>query len=224
MGHTKGDLTTAITHNLPSNWAWLGKVAIPQDEWVHLVAVYTGKVVEHYVNGLKVAAYALDGDVVGTEGCRFAIGARKVGCSTPGQMLVGLADEVFVLGRALEKEEVAALTKQAWQGACQAAIQCTSVAQCDDANSCTKDSCDTKSGGCVHAKQPMGSGCDDGNACTTSDTCNTVSCQAGPAKKCDDANPCTKDSCNPKAGCETTKLKNGTDCGGGKTCTSGVCK
>ncbi|MCB9740981.1 MAG: hypothetical protein H6747_17070 [Deltaproteobacteria bacterium] len=73
---------------------------------------------------------------------------------------------------------------------------------CDDNEQCTDDSCDTKTGDCQHAKK-SGS-CDDGNPCTTTDTCGdgatSYTCLAGPAKDCDDKLSCTVDSCDEKTG------------------------
>jgi hypothetical protein len=169
-------------------------VAVAQDKWVHVVAVYSGKVVEHYVDGLKIAAYALDGKVVGKD-CRFAIGARGVGCGKIWQILPGMVDEIFVLRRALEAEEVASLAMGNWKGGCQAAIKCSDLAQCDDANNCTDDSCDPKTGNCLHTLKAIGAPCDDGNPCTTPDTCKETSCVSGPAMKCAAGTTCKLGKC-----------------------------
>jgi len=40
---------------------------------------------------------------------------------------------------------------------------------------------------------------------------------------CDDSDPCTADGCAKGTGCKHTKLPDGAPCGGGKTCTGGVC-
>ncbi|MCO4760168.1 MAG: pre-peptidase C-terminal domain-containing protein [Myxococcales bacterium] len=45
-----------------------------------------------------------------------------------------------------------------------------------------------------------------------------------PKANCDDFNPCTTDACSAKTGCGHTPVKDGTSCGTGLTCTSGVCK
>jgi hypothetical protein len=45
-----------------------------------------------------------------------------------------------------------------------------------------------------------GATCDDGNACTTDDTCGAAGC-GGTAVDCDDGNPCTQDVCDPATGC-----------------------
>ena len=67
---------------------------------------------------------------------------------------------------------------------------------CDDANLCTTDSCDPKLG-CVFADNNVA--CNDGNACTVSDTCSGGSC-IGQGMNCDDGIACTKDVCDPASG------------------------
>ena len=57
-----------------------------------------------------------------------------------------------------------------------AADACISAADCDDANPCTDDLCDSDLG-CVHAE--VSHPCDDGNACSTADTCNGSVCIGG---------------------------------------------
>lgn len=46
-----------------------------------------------------------------------------------------------------------------------------------------------------------GQPCDDGDACTTEDTCLDGICAAGPPLDCDDSNSCTSDSCDLINGC-----------------------
>src|SRR5262249_18759308 len=110
---------------------------------------------------------------------------------------------------------------------------------CDDGNACTTtDAC--SNGNCVggrplnchdttpctpaprapptrakHANTPRPR--DDGNACTTNDTCSGGVCVGGAAPNCDDGNPCTDDSCNPATGCVHTN--NTAPCDDGNACT-----
>lgn len=71
-------------------------------------------------------------------------------------------------------------------------------ADCDDHNSCTKDECD-KTAGCVHT--PLtGQNCDDDDACTVGDKCDTGQCK-GMDRNCDDGNICTTDGCDALVGC-----------------------
>jgi RHS repeat-associated protein len=45
--------------------------------------------------------------------------------------------------------------------------------------------------------------CDDGNACTTNDQCNSDFCTGGPPLSCDDHDDCTVDYCDPASGCKS---------------------
>ncbi len=80
---------------------------------------------------------------------------------------------------------------------------------CDDANACTKDTCDPVKG-CQSVAGPTT--CDDANACTTGDKCTGTVCSAGTAVGCDDKNPCTVDSCDAVKGCLHANAVNGTVC------------
>ncbi len=92
---------------------------------------------------------------------------------------------------------------------------------CDDANTCTQDSCDPKTG-CQLAA--TASPCDDANACSTGDVCKDKACSAGAGKPdCDDKNPCTDDACDPKSGCTHTNNSAMCDDGDAKT-TGDMCK
>jgi hypothetical protein len=95
---------------------------------------------------------------------------------------------------------------------------------CNDNNGCTDDSCNPASG-CVYTNNT--SPCDDGNACTTNDTCGGGSCHGGDAPNCDDGNGCTNDSCNPASGCVHTNNSNpcndGNACTTNDTCGGGTC-
>jgi hypothetical protein len=84
---------------------------------------------------------------------------------------------------------------------------------CDDKNACTKDSCQAGVG-CVHDQ--ITGACNDGNACTTGDTCGGGSCVGSPVD-CNDGNPCTQDSCHPALGCQRTQIAG--PCDDGKSCT-----
>ena len=96
--------------------------------------------------------------------------------------------------------------------------------QCDDGNTADGDCCSST---CQF--EPTGSACNDGNACTLSDTCNaTGQCLSGPPRDCVDANVCTADSCDPAVGCVHAPLSGGACddgrlCTTGDTCQNGVC-
>ncbi len=89
---------------------------------------------------------------------------------------------------------------------------------CDDGNLCTHDSCDGKTGTCVHANNSAP--CSDGNACSEGDVCAQGSCASGAAKVCQDGNACTNDACDPlSAACLYTP--NAAPCSDGDACTIG---
>ena len=71
---------------------------------------------------------------------------------------------------------------------------------CSDDNACTQNACSADKG-CV-LTQVTGV-CNDGDACTSGDTCKGTTC-AGTAIVCQDNNPCTSDSCKPASGCSYT--------------------
>lgn len=104
--------------------------------------------------------------------------------------------------------------------------------QCNDNESCTTDSCDSSAAdansitGCVH--RPNSDSCDDGNACTTGDTCSGGTCTATAQLDCDDGNPCTDDTCRPASGCvyadNIAPCDDGNPCTNAERCTEGSCR
>jgi len=93
---------------------------------------------------------------------------------------------------------------------------------CEDSNICTDEYCDTKLG-CVVTNNSVG--CDDEDACTTSDTCADGACAPGPPLDCDDINDCTVDDCSSENGCTYQHVPNDTPCTqvADGTCQDGVC-
>ena len=97
--------------------------------------------------------------------------------------------------------------------------------------SATVDECgvcqhlDPNTGLCV-IDEP-GSPCDDGNACTTDETCMNGTCVIGAALDCDDDNDCTDDSCNPDTGCvnenNAAPCEDDNACTTNDTCSEGTC-
>jgi hypothetical protein len=98
-----------------------------------------------------------------------------------------------------------------------------------DGEQCTDDVCDG-AGTCTH---PNRSGsCDDGNSCSTGDTCVDGACTATPLPDdtaCDDFNDCTTESCQG-GNCVATNQPDGTACEdgylctAGETCAAGICE
>ena len=96
---------------------------------------------------------------------------------------------------------------------------------CDDNNPCTDDTCDPDSHLCVHVDNTAA--CDDGNACTTNDTCSAGTCVGGAPLSCDDSNVCTTDTCDSVKGCVHTDnsapCDDGNACTTNDTCAGGTC-
>src|SRR5207248_1529039 len=97
-----------------------------------------------------------------------------------------------------------------------------------DSNGCTDDSCDPATG-CVHT--PNTASCDDGDACTQTDTCQSGVCTGGDPVVCSASDQChVAGTCDPASGtCSNPPKANGTACNDGDACTqtdtcqSGVC-
>jgi hypothetical protein len=105
---------------------------------------------------------------------------------------------------------------------------CSSTAECDDSNPCTKDEC--TGGFCVYSFLPSGAPCNDGNACTSSDRCNSSGACSGDPKNVEDGNPCTHNECDPATGEIITvpgpsvPCNDGNPCTDGDSCSQGACK
>jgi hypothetical protein len=141
-------------------------------------------------------------------------------------------------------EECAHLTDQCNIGECIDGL-CTAVptpgVACDDGDPCTlsdictsagtcvgteldcselTDQCnigECQGGACVAVPTP-GVRCDDGNACTVEDTCDTTGACVGSPRVCDDGDVCTTDSCDPGSGCRFDAVV----CPVDETCCPGV--
>ncbi len=99
---------------------------------------------------------------------------------------------------------------------------------CGDGDPCTDDGCSAATGACAHKPRAAGATCDDGDACTTGDTCVDGKCTTKP-KSCDDGEACTADSCDKVKGCATTPNEgaacdDGDACTASDACASGQCK
>ncbi len=83
---------------------------------------------------------------------------------------------------------------------------------------CTPSAC--VDGFCQAAELPNSATCEDGDACTTLQTCLDGKCQGGIGQNCDDGNPCSEDQCDLNHGCQHALL-NGGPCDDGNACTVG---
>ncbi len=103
---------------------------------------------------------------------------------------------------------------------------CTALDQCHEAGVC-----DPLSGACSAPEKPSGTACDDGNACTLADTCQSGSCVAATTKTCAPLDQCHDAGvCSPQTGaCSNPAKPNGASCSDGNACTqsdscvSGAC-
>lgn len=84
---------------------------------------------------------------------------------------------------------------------------------CDDANPCTTDTCDPKTGKCAHTNVKDGEACASTDKCAKAALCAAGQCKVATTLSCDDGDVCTKDTCDPKTGgCTTSNAANGTAC------------
>ena len=115
-----------------------------------------------------------------------------------------------------------------FNGACEGAspVVCEAPDQCHEAGVCN-----TESGVCDYANKADNTSCDDGDACTTTDTCQTGTCQGANPVVCDAADQCHEPGvCNSENGqCDYANKANGTACDDGNSstgndaCSDGVC-
>ena len=95
---------------------------------------------------------------------------------------------------------------------------CTERGACDGAGACAYDAseaivcpappddcgayvCDTATGDCGLTPVAPGTGCDDGDACSGPDLCDSAGVCVGRVVRCDDGLACTADSCDDGDGC-----------------------
>lgn len=76
-------------------------------------------------------------------------------------------------------------------------------------------------GGCQYPTSVRS--CDDGNACTTGDSCSNGACVTTGLLNCDDGNACTTDSCDPVVGCRHVPTSGNACVTGSGECPTGMC-
>jgi len=95
---------------------------------------------------------------------------------------------------------------------------CGVNADCHDGDPCTADLCSLANKTCY--TEPVSGPCDDGNACTVNDKCNTKAVCEGTSMPCDDGNVCTIDACGTLGQqCAFTDVAPGTPCDDDIGCT-----
>jgi hypothetical protein len=94
-------------------------------------------------------------------------------------------------------------------------VVCTASDQCH-----TAGTCNSSTGTCSNPVANNGTSCNDGNACTQSDTCQGGGCSSGPPVICTALDQChTAGACDPTTGvCSNPIQPNGTSCQDGNLC------
>jgi probable HAF family extracellular repeat protein len=107
--------------------------------------------------------------------------------------------------------------------ACQAGIcKGTNPVTCAAANQChVAGTCDPTTGSCSQPAKPNGTACNDGNACTQSDICQTGTCTGSNPVTCAASDQChAAGVCNTSTGvCPNPAKADGTSCSDGNACT-----
>ncbi len=105
-------------------------------------------------------------------------------------------------------------------------VVCTAQDQCHEIGAC-----DTVTGACSNPVSPNGTGCNDGDACTQTDTCQTGACTGANPVVCTAQDQCHEiGACDTGTGvCSNPASPNGSGCDDGDACTAdetclgGVC-
>ena len=84
-----------------------GSVDLPEDEWVHVAAVYDGAKMELFVDGVAVGSIAKSGSVTTDAGVSTWIGGNPPGAGD--RPWDGLIEDVRIYDRALAAAEIGAL-------------------------------------------------------------------------------------------------------------------
>jgi hypothetical protein len=158
-----------------------------------------------------------DGNVcTQTDTCQtgVCVGSNPVVCAATDQChtagvcdaLTGCSNPTVANGTACNDGNVCTQTDICQTGVCVGSnpVVCAAIDQCHTAGVCDAVT------GCSDPAKPDGTACNDGNACTGTDTCQTGVC-GGIAVACDDNNDCTSDSCDPAAGCVHTDQRTAVD-------------
>ena len=107
------------------------------------------------------------------------------------------------------------------------ALQCKKNRDCQDGDPCTVDRCDRATKTCVYTPAANGTACNDQNACTRTDTCQTGVCVGANPVVCTEADQCHGvGTCDPATGtCSNPPAPDDTPCNDYNTCTqTDVCQ
>jgi hypothetical protein len=105
-------------------------------------------------------------------------------------------------------------------GACQATDLCANV-HCSSSDQCHVAYCDPTNGQCVDEAKVEGFTCNDGNACTQSDSCHAGACVGENPVSCEASDQChVPGTCNPATGaCSNPIAADGSACNDNNACT-----
>ena len=157
-------------------------------------------------SGGEVLQVAHDGGLYGyrTIGASVLFGGIKAGTDTADAMMVRILN-FFQNG----------LADTPPNGIC-TPISCTAQDQCH-----TAGVCNFFDGTCSNPAKANGAACNDGNACTQTDTCQTGTCSGASPVVCSAQDQChTAGTCNPANGtCSNPHISDGSGCNDGNACT-----
>jgi hypothetical protein len=102
-------------------------------------------------------------------------------------------------------------------------VDCSSLT-----TACAIGVCSPSTGACSALARDDGTSCEDGSACTTSDTCVAGACRPGAELDCSGlTTACATGVCSPATGCRAMAVADGTGCAAGPcatgACTAGAC-
>ena len=165
-------------------------------------------------------------------------GADPVECAAKGQChdagtcnsTTGVCDDPAKAdGEGCDDGDACTQTDTCQSGACEGAspVECVAKDQCHDAGTC-----DSGTGICTDPAKADGAGCDDGDACTQFDTCQSGICEGADPVVCTGEDQCHDGgNCDPTSGlCSGPAKADGTGCDDGDACTqtdtcqSGTCE
>jgi MYXO-CTERM domain-containing protein len=157
------------------------------------------------------------------------LGAQPVVCTSDACHLAGVCDPATGLcdnpanadGTPCNDGDACTQSDTCHAGACAGSdpVVCTALDTCH-----VPGQCDPATGVCVNPAKPDTASCDDGDACTQTDTCQDGVCKGANPVECKAKDDCQgAGTCDSKTGiCSTPAKPDGAPCADG-TCSAGVC-
>ncbi|MBI3201487.1 MAG: hypothetical protein HYZ29_08090 [Myxococcales bacterium] len=172
-----------------------------------------------------------NGVCAGVDHCLGVVCAALDQCHQPGQCdhATGVCSNPVVEdGTACNDANACTLTDTCQAGECAGGspVVCVALDQCHGAGQCSP-----ASGACSNPRLADGVACNDGNACTLTDTCQTGECAGGNPVVCVALDQChTAGTCDPTSGvCDAPASQDGNSCDDGNastvhdSCSGGNC-